>query len=72
MDYGSLNEILMFVACDTRECVNVTIVDDAEDEPNENFYFILNTTTDLHLSIDLAPVEGEIIIFDNDGELLLY
>ena len=37
MDNGALNEILMFEACETRKCVNVTITDDGVDELDEFF-----------------------------------
>ena len=70
MDYGALDVILSFDACDTRECMNVTIVDDSETEGSENFLFILDTTPGLPPGIGLEPVEGEIIIFENDGVLL--
>ena len=53
MDYEPLNMTLMFAACETRRCVNVTIVDDFEDEPNENFFYSLERSPDLHSSIEL-------------------
>ena len=53
MDYESLNVTLMFAACETQHCVNVTIVDDFEDEPNENFFYSLEMSPDLHSSIEL-------------------
>ena len=66
MDYGSLDVILQFVACGTRECVNVTIVDDTVPEPDENFFYILEPTLGLDSRIDLMPTNGEIVILDND------
>ena len=48
--------------------VNVTIVDDFEDEPDENFLYILEETPNgLHPNIELDPVDSEIVIEDNDG-----
>lgn len=52
----------MFNACETRHCVNVTIVDDFETDQDENFSYILERTSSLHSNIELYPVEGQIII----------
>ena len=66
-DYESLNQIILtFSPCDTQHCVNVTIMDDTEDEPNEFFFYTLQETLGLHPNIELAPVNGEIVIIDND------
>ena len=62
-----LEEVLMFDACETQQCVAVTIVDDMIDEPEENFHVSLERTPDLDSRITLEPVEGEILIIDNDG-----
>ena len=67
MDYGALCTILAFAACETRQCVNMTIVDDFEVEPNEDFLYTLERAPGLNFYIRLNPVEGEVIIFDNDG-----
>ena len=53
MDYESLNMTLMFAACETRRCVYLTIVDDFDGEPNENFFYSLGRSPDLHSSIEL-------------------
>ena len=53
MDYESLNVTLMFAACETQHCVNVTILDDFVDEPNEIFSYSLERTPDLYPSIEL-------------------
>ena len=67
-DYGSLDMVLMFGECERRKCVNVTIVDDFEDELDENFFYHLEETPNgLHPNIELNPVDGEIVIEDNDG-----
>ena len=67
-DYESLDMVLMFGECERRKCVNVTIVDDFENEPDENFFYILEETPNgLHPNIELDPVDGEIVIEDNDG-----
>ena len=69
MDYGSLDMVLMFGECERRKCVTVTIVDDFEDEPDENFsYHLVETPNGLHPNIELKPFYGEIVIEDNDGK----
>ena len=66
-DYGVLSEILMFAACETRHCVNLTIADDLVDEPDENFFYNLERTPGLHPNIDLDSALEEIEIVDDDG-----
>ena len=64
--------ILMFGECETRKCVNVTIENDFEDEPDENFFCNLTeTSVGLHPNIQLKPVDGEVVIEDNDSKLRL-
>ena len=66
-DYRVLNEMLMFAACETRRCVNVTIMNDLVDEPEENFFYTLERTPGLHPNISFDPVLGEIVIENDDG-----
>ena len=66
-DYGSLNMVLMFGECERRKCVNVTIVDDIQVEPDEYLTYHLDRTPGLNSRIQLDPVNGEIEIVDNDG-----
>ena len=47
-DYIELNVTLMFAACERRRCVNVTIVNDFNDELDEEFFYKLQRTPDLH------------------------
>ena len=72
MDYVTLAEILMFDVCETQRCVNVTIVDDSVDEPEEKFRVSLERTPDLDSRITLEPVDGEIVIVDDDGNNTFY
>ena len=58
----------MFEACDRRQCVNVTIVDDDVLERVESFDVALGRTPGLHGRIILNPVAGVIEIID-DGEV---
>ena len=70
MDYGALDVDLTFEKCMRRKCVNVTILDNQMNEPNETFTFHLNRTTDLSPGIILGPVDGgSYLIDDDDGEL---
>ena len=72
MDYLALAEVLIFDACETQQCVVVTIVDDVVDEPEEVFRVALERTSDLDSRIILEPIDGEIIIADNDGNMANY
>ena len=73
MDYLELNTILSFAACETRSCVNVTIVDDMVDEPDpiESFHYTLERTPGLDSRISLAPVDGVVEIIDDDGKCFM-
>ena len=70
MDYRELNTVLSFAACETRRCVNVTIVDDLVDEPLESFDYTLERTPGLDMRIRLDPVAGVVQINDNDGNII--
>ena len=68
MDYESLDVILMFdLNVRNRQCVNLNIVNDFEDEPDQNFYYTLEMTSDLNTYIGLHQMNGEIVIVDDDG-----
>ena len=62
VDYVPVSIILQFPSCETRRCVNVSIVSDLIDEPEELFTYTLERTPDLDPRITLQPVEGEIVI----------
>ena len=70
MDYGKLSAALSFTfsACGTRSCVNVDIVDDLVDEPEEFSHVTLGRTSGLDRRITLDPVDGRIEIIDDDGK----
>ena len=61
-----MSSILMFDACDTRHCVDITIVNDTNDEPDEMFAVTLERTPGLNDRITLDPVDGVVIIIDDD------
>ena len=73
MDYAGLSTILMFSACEIRQCLNVTVFEDQVLEETEFFNAVLNRTDNLDTRITLnpqiAPTLAEIIIEDNDSEL---
>ena len=48
-----------------QHCVNVVIVDDLINEPNEIITFSVTKTTPF---ITLTSVDGEILVTDDDGE----
>ena len=54
----------MFAECETRRCVNITIVNDAENEPVETFTVTLLRTPGLNSRIRLDPANEEITIVD--------
>ena len=78
MDYIGLSTILSFPACETKQCVDVTIVDDDVLENVESFSVSLegpgqDTRTvrspDLYMRIRLHPMYGSGVaeITDNGG-----
>ena len=68
MDYGAIDVILEFGTCETRKCVNVSIVNDLVDEEDEIFTYHLRRTTNLDPRINLEPIDGTVEIIDDDGE----
>ena len=58
----------MFEACQTRRCVDVEIIDDTVEEPEEVFTYTLRRTPDLDARIELNPVDGQVEIVDDDRE----
>ena len=68
MDYGEVETILMFRCCETRECTNMTIVDDNVAELTERFSVKLSRTDGLDPRITLDPVVAEFEFVDDDGE----
>ena len=68
MDYIGVSIILSFAACETRQCLNITIVSDMVDETVELFDVTLERTIGLDPRIYLHPVDARIII-DNDSKL---
>ena len=67
MDYIGLSTILSFPACETKQCVDVTIVDDEVLEKVESFDVTLEKTPGLDTRITLNPVDGVVEIIDEDG-----
>jgi hypothetical protein len=67
MDYLQLNSTLSFATCQKRRCMNVLIVNDMVDEPEEFFNYTLERTPGLDTRILLAPIDGQISISDDHG-----
>ena len=67
LDYGALDTILTFAACETSVCTSVTIVDDDIAESTENFFVSLLRTDQLDSRITLSPTLAEVEIVDNEG-----
>ena len=63
-------ESVEFGECETRRCVNITIVDDLVLEMEESFIVVLNRTSQLDSRISLEPTTAEIVIVDDDGRLM--
>ena len=59
--------MFVFTACERKQCVNITIKDDSDNEEEEMFYISLESPPHLHPNISLNPAHGEVIITDNDG-----
>ena len=70
MDYIGLSMVLSFPSCETKQCLNITIVSNLVDEPVEEFDITLERTTGLDTRISLQPVDARIII-DNDSKSAL-
>ena len=56
---------LTFSFKNKRNCVNVTIVNDSDDEQDESFYYTIEMTHGLGIEIRLA--DGEVVIEDDEG-----
>ena len=67
-DYGFVSAILNFAACEIRSCVDISIMNDIENELDEALNITLERSPDLNGRITLDPVGGVITVF-NDGKL---
>ena len=63
---------MMFAACEKQHCVNVNIVDDMVNEPEEMFHYTLKRTPGLDPAMTIGHDNGEIVILDDDGISLMY
>ena len=62
MDYIGLSTFLRFPACEAKQCVDVTTVDDNVLENVESFDVTLERTPGLDMRITLDPVDGVVEI----------
>ena len=74
IDYGAVSTILRFSACETRRCVDITIVDDTDifDELSEAFIITMERTPGLNDGITLDPTNGLMMIIDDEGEISVF
>ena len=63
---------MVFQECETGRCIDISIIDDLVNEPEDEVFDVtLQRTVGLTSSISLVPVNAEIIIVnDNDGEYM--
>ena len=66
-DFHTISTNVTFGACETRHCVEVTIVNDDELENTESFVVTLERTSNLDRRIILAPANTRVNINDDDG-----
>ena len=71
IDYIGVSSILNFAACETRQCVDLTIVDDEPNEPVEEFDITLERTMDLDTRISLL-VDARVAIYDEKSKSPFY
>ena len=64
MDYTAVSALMMFDSCDTRQCMEIAIMNDGILENTESFSVTLVRTPDLDPRITLDPVTGETKITD--------
>ena len=67
-DYSSVSQDLTFSQSSSRECLNVSIVNDAELENEEEFSLTLTTGED---RVNLDPDSSTILITDDDGKKIM-
>ena len=68
IDYQAVDEMMTFAPCESKHCVNVSITDDAVDEPDETFSVSLTRSSNTPAFVFLSSVTGEVVIADDDGE----
>ena len=66
-DYTPVEENLLFIPCQKRSCISITIKDDCYlDKVIEGFDIMLDRTADLSMNITLDPMQGTVEIHDYD------
>ena len=68
-DYKAINHTMVFQECETGRCIDISIIDDLVNEPDDEVFDVtLQRAVGLTSSISLVPVNAEIaIVNDNDG-----
>ena len=67
-DYSTTSTRLLFDTCDSRACINVSVMDDNIAEKVESFNVTLEM---IHPKIRLESVHGVVTIVDDDGMYIL-
>ena len=63
-DYTSVSVFLQFSG---KECVSITIINDALPETTESFHISLERSSDLSSRITIDGPGGDVFIIDDDG-----
>ena len=66
-DYISVSVFLQFSPCSGKECVSITIINDAIIETTESFHISLERSSDLSSRITIDGPGGDVFILDDDG-----
>ena len=67
LDFEAVNEAVVFAPCETQHCVNVSIVDDLINEPEEKFFLYLSKSFSTPF-FSFGSATGQVIITDDDGK----
>ena len=68
LDYVPLDSIITFGACESRMCVNISIIDDQKVERAEYFHINLLRPPDLIEGVTFNNIYGQIWIYSQDSK----
>ena len=68
-DFSDTSGILKFTEENSNLCVNITIINDSEDEQNQECFAFTILTTEMDVSLQTS--QATICITDNDGRHML-
>ena len=67
LDYHAVSTLLTFESCSTRQCIDITIVNDSVKEGIESFFVRLQRTSDLDPRITLNTTSAVVEITEPTG-----